>query len=310
MGVCQAWLELRYCGDCPGNLPETSGNLGNLGLVDDVTQRFTGKERDSESGLDYFGARYYGSALGRFTSPDTAPPDLSNPQSWNRYSYSLNNPLRFVDKDGDLYATLYRLQYTVTWTDTDSNGNSTTYSAQVTVYVNVVYNDDGTVAGVNSSGRASNSAGASVNLSDKKLATLADTAASLVRNALSADLGTKFTSDEAKTAIVNAVGLQESKLGIDAGTKNPVNNPLQLSCSSGTCPSQSDRDSNINQSIQILKTFVDRYDVFKGLAKYNGAADPLEYARKVLDYFDQIRGTVQEDVQHVGGSAAPPKVIP
>lgn len=34
------------------------------------TSQFTGKKRDSESGLDYFGARYYGSALGGFTSPD------------------------------------------------------------------------------------------------------------------------------------------------------------------------------------------------------------------------------------------------
>ena len=37
---------------------------------DSVNQKFTGKERDQETGLDYFGARYYGSALGRFTSPE------------------------------------------------------------------------------------------------------------------------------------------------------------------------------------------------------------------------------------------------
>jgi len=62
----------------------------------------TSKERDTETGLDYFGARYYGSNLGRFTSPD---PLLESgrairPQSWNRYAYVLNNPLRFVDPDG------------------------------------------------------------------------------------------------------------------------------------------------------------------------------------------------------------------
>lgn len=69
--------------------------------------KFTGKERDSESGLDYFGARYYGSALGRFTSPDwSANPEpvpyatLSNPQSLNLYSYVLNNPLSKPDLDG------------------------------------------------------------------------------------------------------------------------------------------------------------------------------------------------------------------
>jgi RHS repeat-associated protein len=68
----------------------------------DVNQKFTGKERDSESGLDYFGARYFGSALGRFTSPDPlmASAHPENPQSWNRYSYALNNPLSVGDIDG------------------------------------------------------------------------------------------------------------------------------------------------------------------------------------------------------------------
>jgi RHS repeat-associated protein len=68
---------------------------------------FTGKERDTESGLDYFGARYYGSNMGRFMSPDwSSEPDpvpyadLSNPQSLNMYAYVRNNPLRTVDPDG------------------------------------------------------------------------------------------------------------------------------------------------------------------------------------------------------------------
>jgi RHS repeat-associated protein len=67
-----------------------------------TTHKFTGKERDGESGLDYFGARYMGSSLGRFMSPD---PLLNsgrptNPQTWNRYSYVLNNPLNFIDPTG------------------------------------------------------------------------------------------------------------------------------------------------------------------------------------------------------------------
>ncbi len=67
-----------------------------------VTLKFTGKERDTESGLDYFGARYFSPQQGRFTSPD---PLLNSgrpwlPQSWNRYAYALNNPLKYVDPDG------------------------------------------------------------------------------------------------------------------------------------------------------------------------------------------------------------------
>jgi RHS repeat-associated protein len=64
---------------------------------------FTGKERDQESGLDYFGARYYRSQLGRFLSADPvniSKGKIATPQAWNLYSYGLNNPLRFVDPDG------------------------------------------------------------------------------------------------------------------------------------------------------------------------------------------------------------------
>ena len=66
-------------------------------------KRFTGKERDAETGLDYFGARYYGSKIGRFTTTDpvyTWRENLVDPQRWNRYAYGRNNPLRFVDPDG------------------------------------------------------------------------------------------------------------------------------------------------------------------------------------------------------------------
>ena len=64
--------------------------------------RCSGKERDSESGLDYFGARYFSGAQGRFTSADsTAYSKLGNPQSWNLYAYSFNNPLRFIDPTGN-----------------------------------------------------------------------------------------------------------------------------------------------------------------------------------------------------------------
>jgi RHS repeat-associated protein len=66
-----------------------------------LMQRFTGKERDAETGLDYFGARYLSAAMGRFTSPDLpllSSPD--NPQTWNLYSYTANNPLSRTDPDG------------------------------------------------------------------------------------------------------------------------------------------------------------------------------------------------------------------
>jgi RHS repeat-associated protein len=72
---------------------------------------FTGKERDTESGNDYFGARYYASSMGRFLSPDfddlddddpepVPYADLENPQTLNLYQYVRNNPLSDIDADG------------------------------------------------------------------------------------------------------------------------------------------------------------------------------------------------------------------
>ena len=64
---------------------------------------FTGKERDYDTGLDYFGARYYRAGLGRFTTVDpveTTPENVIDPQRWNRYSYVRHSPLRYVDPDG------------------------------------------------------------------------------------------------------------------------------------------------------------------------------------------------------------------
>ena len=85
-----------------------------------LNYKFTGKERDSESLLDNFGARYNSSNMGRFMSPDPLsraglPLDTDDPQSWNAYAYVRNNPLNLTDPDGTNYTVC---QY-------DQNGNKT-----------------------------------------------------------------------------------------------------------------------------------------------------------------------------------------
>jgi RHS repeat-associated protein len=68
------------------------------GSVNTVKQ-FTGQILDS-TGLYYYNARYYDPTIGRFLNADTAAPDLQNPQSLNKYSYCLNNPLNRTDPTG------------------------------------------------------------------------------------------------------------------------------------------------------------------------------------------------------------------
>ena len=87
-----------------------SASIGYSG--DSVRQKFTGKERDGETGNDFFEARYYSPIQGRFTTVDPYDPLNSGednasrdyyilqPQNWNRYVYALNNPNKYVDPDG------------------------------------------------------------------------------------------------------------------------------------------------------------------------------------------------------------------
>ena len=80
------------------------------GSLDNVPQnyKFNGKERDAESGLDNFGARYNASTLGRFMTPDWAARPTTvpyavfgDPQSLNLYGYVRNDPVSRADADGD-----------------------------------------------------------------------------------------------------------------------------------------------------------------------------------------------------------------
>ena len=67
---------------------------------DGVRQHFTGYERDDETGLDYAQARYYASAQGRFTGVDPVGGIVGNPQTWNGYAYTVNNPVNLTDPTG------------------------------------------------------------------------------------------------------------------------------------------------------------------------------------------------------------------
>jgi len=110
----------------PNTLPGVSVRLKRNG------SRISGKERDAETGVDYFGARYFSSSQGRFTSPDDYFKDshVSDPQSWNKYAYARNNPLRYIDPNGEK-ATLSSNCIT------DQNNHTTcdvTISASIAIY--------------------------------------------------------------------------------------------------------------------------------------------------------------------------------
>jgi RHS repeat-associated protein len=81
----------------------SSQRISNLGYnSDDIRKKFTSYERDIETYLDFAQARMYNYSQGRFTAVDPLRESAKadNPQSWNRYSYTFNNPLNFVDPTG------------------------------------------------------------------------------------------------------------------------------------------------------------------------------------------------------------------
>jgi RHS repeat-associated protein len=109
---------------------------------------FTGKERDGETGMDYFGARYYRANVGRFTTVDpelNVKDALVDPQRWNRYAYARNNPLKYVDPDGRDIAVIENhatsgnpfghTAVAITGQGVFSFGNSTKFGSSLSDYV-------------------------------------------------------------------------------------------------------------------------------------------------------------------------------
>jgi RHS repeat-associated protein len=125
------WLGTERFRTYMANIPYLTETCASLPFGDGLNctgsdvdpLHFTGKERDAATGLDYFGARFDSSSFGRFMSPDPynsiiirqgmksggLPEEavdsffdgfLDDPQNWDKYTYALNNPLRFVDPTG------------------------------------------------------------------------------------------------------------------------------------------------------------------------------------------------------------------
>jgi RHS repeat-associated protein len=113
-----------------------------------ISRRYTGQILDDDTGLYYYNFRYYDPQLARFIQPDDIIPDLANPQSYNRYSYVLNNPLRFTDPTGHSDDDLDDIPLTVGGAHAMLRQQQSAASAQL-------YNKSGTeMKGVAATGRA------------------------------------------------------------------------------------------------------------------------------------------------------------
>ena len=87
-------IQVSYQYDAWGNLRQTIGSSDNV-------KQYTGHELDAETGLLYFGARYYDPTTGNFIAQDSYTGQSNNPPSLNRYAYAFGNPLRYVSDRAD-----------------------------------------------------------------------------------------------------------------------------------------------------------------------------------------------------------------
>ena len=246
--------------------------------------RYTGKERDQESGNDYFGARYYASSMGRWLSPDWSAKvmpvpyaKLDDPQSLNLYAYAGNNPLSRVDRDGhaDVLAQCkgkYPCSVTVDDTVSHYSKDQKTgkqvldYTVKISTTFNLTADSKGNVT-VATSASVQQLGGRST-LSDAQLGVMASNAAVVQSLAVGRGYGANTTQ------LMTAVGITETNFGASrpgekAPWKDPSINPLQLSNGNGNM----DLWHNVNGALDIF-TQAGRgsnYDATGTYSKYCGS---------------------------------------
>jgi RHS repeat-associated protein len=262
--------------------------------------QFTGKERDTESGLDYFGARYYASSMGRWMSPDwsaKAEPvpyaKLENPQSLNLYAYVGNNPLSRRDADGHAdVAAMCKGQATCKATVTDTvnivhydkkTGNSVVDSTlKVTTNFNVTTDSKGNMR-ASASSTVSNVSGHAY--SDGQLATMGKDIGAVQGAAVTMGFGANTTQ------MMTAVGANETAFGAAQATssnpfKAPAINPLQLSGGRAN----GDLMHNIQGALDVFDYFGSKVD-FAPVPTYRGYSDG---SVPTMSNFGAVYGSIKE----------------
>lgn len=264
----------------------------------------TQKERDVETGLDYFEARYYASTQGRFTSVDPllASAKRRNPQTWNRYTYGMNNPLRFTDPDGEDAVDENDLEVRRTTTttevivqDQDRRGNiiqqaKVTVTETKTEFLNADGQVDSSVDPITvTTATAVNTGNGAREYSLDQLKTMANVAQNVV--AVSRE---KLFDPTIALGVANTeTRLGTSPPGETAAHKQPNINPMQLSATSGTTAT-TDLRSNIAGSIDVFnRSSASTNTLNQRLQAYNNESIKVAYANKAERQINQIRQSVK-----------------
>ena len=288
-------------------ITDSSGNIraesdyypwgGELQLTanDSNHYKFSGKERDAETGLDYFGARYYSNALGRFMSADWAYKpspvpyaELADPQSLNLYSFVRNVPTARFDKDGHkdcsasgancTQVSSIQINQTVNLYEDSKNPNKVTGTVQVTTTITVIYG--GSAQQTSITARATVTNVGNTHYSTAQLGIIGNTVAAVQAQGVTKSLG----SDPAR--LLTATVARESTFGITSPT-----NPLQLACSSGQCASRGDTAGNIDRAENILSDRVhSQHDnPARTYDRYNAAPNHVTNTQRFMNSYSTMQ---------------------
>ena len=258
----------------------------------------TSKERDNETGLDFFEARYYASTQGRFTSPDPlqASAKRRNPQTWNRYTYGLNNPLRYTDPEGEEPEDVYMRTKikTTEVTVQERGGGQIVREAKVTVtesqteYVNaqgeVIQTDP-----IQTSATAVNTGNGVLSYSQDQTDKMANAAQAIVEVSREKGFDATIAMGIARTETHMTTLLSRET----SPAKQSDINPMQLSGTSGIQPTTNLR-SNIAGAIDVFNANSAATNTLnQRLQDYNREAGRVAYANTAEGHINRIRGSVQ-----------------
>jgi hypothetical protein len=252
-------------------------------------------------------ARYYASGQGRFTSPDSLLESarISQPQSWNRYSYVLNNPLRLVDPTGQededvLYRRTIKREYEYTLTQTDNQG-SIAYQATVQVQETEtqIINQRGEVLDTTTeaTATATNTGGGYNDFSNAQLQTLEG----VTKNIVEVSRNKRFDP-----TIALGIAAEETRLGTTdyilpanrgRPEKHPDVNPMQLSASSNL-PVTTDPRANIAGAIDVFNGFASRRggDLDRTLQGFVSGSYP-NAPGVIKGYINSFRGDIARTIK-------------
>ena len=247
--------------------------------------------------MDYFLARYYSSAQGRFTSVDPLLESAKRnlPQSWNRYTYALNNPLRYTDPTGEEeFERDITRKYEFTLDDRNQQTGALVHQArvEVTEVEHQIVNEKGDVLDTSTKATVTvtNTGQGARDFNAKEVETIGKVTKDIVE--VSRDKGVE-------PAIMLGIGAEESRLGVGRPgssdpTRAPENNPTQLRGSSGLKPT-TDRRSNIAGSIEVWQwASGGGRTLNESLQRYNGEPTKAIYARKAEGDINTIRASVKQ----------------